>query len=122
MGTGRGGGGAEGRRPRGATAMSTAATPSYQPLWNGEDVTVRQVLDALSEVRAQFARDVAGDDEHAHPRNCVMTLIRLASTPDHERIANRTTESIGSQHPVQAIVSREYAPLRVDHVDDWQPS
>jgi len=99
--------------------MSTAATPSYQPLWNGEDVTVRQVLDALSEVRAQFARDEADDDEHAHPRNCVMTLISVASTPDHERIAKRTTEIIGSQHPAQAIVIREEAPLRGRHLDAW---
>jgi glucose-6-phosphate dehydrogenase assembly protein OpcA len=102
-----------------APAVSPAIVPNYQPLWRGEDVTVQQVLDALSQVRAKFARDEAGDDEHVHPRNCVMTLISVGSTEDHERVAQRTTEVIGSQHPAQAIVIREEAPLRGKHLDAW---
>jgi glucose-6-phosphate dehydrogenase assembly protein OpcA len=99
--------------------VSTVVTPKYERLWHGEDVTVQQVLDALSQVRAKFGRDEAGDDEHVHPRNCVMTLISVAPTEAHERVAQRTTEMIGSQHPSQAIVIREEAPLRGHHLDAW---
>ena len=99
--------------------MSTTVKPTSDPLWHGEDVTISDVLDALSQVRAKFARDEAGDDELVHPRNCVMTLISVSPTEAHEQVAQRTTQMIGAQHPVQAIVIREEAPLRGHRFDAW---
>src|SRR5207253_9660061 len=119
VGASRGGAAAEGGRTGVAPAMSTTVKPTSDPLWHGEDVTISDVLDALSQVRAKFARDEAGDDELVHPRNCVMTLISVSPTEAHEQVAQRTTQMIGAQHPVQAIVIREEAPLRGHRFDAW---
>lgn len=82
-------------------------------------MSVGDVLAALGHLRYQFARAEAGDDEHLHPRNCVMTLIGIAPTEAHEALAKRTTQEIGLQHPAQAIVIREDAPIRGRHLDAW---
>ncbi len=99
--------------------MSTTVQQESEPLWHGEDVTVGDVLTALSEIRNKFARDEAGDDEHLHPRNCVMTLIGVAPSEADEQTARRTTLTIGTQHPAQAIVIREEAPVRGRNLDAW---
>ena len=101
-----------------APSMSSA-TAGEKPVWHARGVTVGDVLDALAGIRYQFARAEAGDDEHLHPRNCVMTLIGIAPTEAHEELAKRTTQSIGLQHPAQAIVIREDAPVRGRHLDAW---
>ena len=99
--------------------MSTTVKPDAQPAWHGEDVTIGDVLDALNGIRGQFARSEAEDGEHVHPRNCVMTLISVAPTERDEHLAQKTTEMIGVEHPAQAIVIREEAPLRGHHLDAW---
>jgi glucose-6-phosphate dehydrogenase assembly protein OpcA len=85
--------------------------------WQAEDTTVGAVLNALAEIRYKFARAEAGDEEHLHPRNCVMTLIGVAPNDHSETIAVRTTQAIGMQHPAQAIVIREHASLRAGNLD-----
>ncbi len=97
----------------------SSATPEARPVWHAQGVTVGDVLEALGRIRYEFARAEAGDDEHLHPRNCVMTLIGIAPTEKHEELAKRTTQSIGLQHPAQAIVIREEAPIRGRHLDAW---
>jgi glucose-6-phosphate dehydrogenase assembly protein OpcA len=89
------------------------------PSWHAEGTTIGEVLNALSDIQYQFARSEAGDDEHLHPRNCVMTLIGIAPTEAHEEVARRTTQTIGMEHPAQAIVIREEAPIRGRHLDAW---
>jgi len=89
------------------------------PLWHAENVTLSDVLAALSEIRYKFARDETGDDEHLHPRTCVMTLISVSPSERDEELARRTTLSIGTEHPAQAIVIREKAPIRGRHLDAW---
>jgi glucose-6-phosphate dehydrogenase assembly protein OpcA len=90
-----------------------------QLVWHAEGVTVGDVLVALEGIRYQFARAEAGDEEHLHPRNCVMTLIGISSSEQHEELAKRTTRRIGLEHPAQAIVIREEAPVRGGHLDAW---
>ena len=85
--------------------------------WQAEGTTLGEVLNALAEIRYKFARAEAGDEEHLHPRNCVMTLIGVAHSDQAETIAMRTTQAIGMQHPAQAIVIREHAPLRAGSLD-----
>ncbi|HKW07752.1 MAG TPA: glucose-6-phosphate dehydrogenase assembly protein OpcA [Candidatus Dormibacteraeota bacterium] len=85
--------------------------------WQAEGTTIGEVLNALSAIRYKFARAEAGDEEHAHPRNCVMTLIGVAPNDHGETIAVRTTQTIGMQHPAQAIVIREQAQLRAGNLD-----
>lgn len=98
--------------------MNTVADEP-KPVWHGEGVTVAEVLSALNEIRYKFARAEAGDSELLHPRNCVMTLVGVAPTDAHETVAKRTTKAIGMQHPAQAIVIREEAPIRGRHLDAW---
>lgn len=99
--------------------MSTTVQGESKPLWHGDDVTVADVLSALNEIRRNFAREETGDEEHVHPRNCVMTLIGVTPTESDELLARRTTLAIATQHPAQAIVIREEAPLGDRRLDGW---
>ncbi len=99
--------------------MTTTVQPAGEAAWHGEDVSIGDVLQALHEIRDKFARDEVGDDEHLHPRNCVMTLIGVAATEADERLARRTCSLISAHHPAQAIVIREAAPRRGHHLDAW---
>jgi len=99
--------------------VSVILNPDAEVLWRGEAVNMSRVLDALEGIRAKFAREEAGDQEHVHPRNCVMTLIAVATTPEEERRAERTCRLIGVGHPAQAIVIREDNTLHGNHIDAW---
>ena len=96
-----------------------ASPVSSNPSWHGEDVTIGDVLAALDGIRYQFARAEAGDDEHLHPRNCVMTLIGVAPSDQDEKVASLATQAIAMEHPAQAIVIREDAPLTGQRLDAW---
>ncbi len=99
--------------------MSTTVQGESAPIWHAEDVTMGDVVNALGEIRSKFARAEAGDDEQVHPRNSVMTLIGVAPGEAEEEVARRTTLLIGTQHPAQAIVIREAAPVRGGRIDAW---
>lgn len=99
--------------------MSPALKDEPELVWHADDVKMADVLSALSDVRYKFARAEAGDHEHAHPRNCVMTLVAVASTQGEERRAQHACRMIGAQHPAQAIVIREEAGGRGKGVDAW---
>jgi len=75
--------------------------------WHGEAVTIGDVLTALSGIRHKFAHAEAGDDEHPRPRNCVMTLVAVATSEADDRRAQRACVAIAAQHPSLAIVVRE---------------
>jgi glucose-6-phosphate dehydrogenase assembly protein OpcA len=85
-------------------------------VWSADDVSISDVLNALSDIREKFARDEAHDD-HVHPRTCVMTLISIAPTEADELVAIHTSQLIGTQHPALSIVIREEAPVRGHYLD-----
>ena len=98
----------------------SAVQQDANPMWHGEDVTIGDVLTALDDIRVKFARAEAGDDdEHVHPRNCVMTLIGIAHDDQYEKVASLATQAIGMEHPAQAIVIREEAPLSGERLEAW---
>jgi len=99
--------------------VSTTTPARTEPVWHGADVTMRDVLKALADIRDTFDHGEAGDQEHAHPRNCVMTLVGVAANEANERLAERTTLAIAALHPAQAIVIREEAPVRGHHLEAW---
>jgi len=99
--------------------VSATVAPAPKPEWHGEDVTISDVLSALSQMRDAFSRAEVGDDEHPHPRSCVMTLVGVATNDSEERLAVRTAQAISSQHPAQAIVIREDPAARGNHLDAW---
>jgi glucose-6-phosphate dehydrogenase assembly protein OpcA len=99
--------------------MTSISKTEPEQVWRGDDVKMNDVLEALSKIRYEFARAEAGDNEHARPRNCVMTLVAVAADDAEERRAHRTCRLIGTQHPAQAIVIREDASQRGKRVDAW---
>jgi hypothetical protein len=99
--------------------MSTDIKTQTNQGWHGEDVTMREVLDALGQIRGKFALQEAGPDEQPHPRSCVMTLVVVAPSDDDERLGQRVVQIIGKQHPALAVVIREEAPVRGRHLDAW---
>ena len=97
--------------------MSTGLDQKTPVAWRGEDVSVGDVLNALNRIRRNFAQTEAGNSEHPHPRNCVMTLIAVASSDAEERRAERATTAIGKLHPSQVIVIRDDAELSGGRID-----
>ena len=77
--------------------------------WSGENVSVGQILAALNDIRRQFAQADAGEDDHPRPRNCVMTLIAVATDDADERRAREVCATIASHHPSLAILVRQHA-------------
>jgi glucose-6-phosphate dehydrogenase assembly protein OpcA len=96
---------------------STVLDPEPKLMWRREDASMAEVLEALSRIRDDFARSEAGDGEHAHPRNCVMTLIAVSANQGEERRAQRCSRIIGAHHPAQSIVIREIAGMRGQKLD-----
>jgi glucose-6-phosphate dehydrogenase assembly protein OpcA len=85
--------------------------------WRGDSVTIEEVLAALSGIRRKSAQAEAGDDEHPHPRNCVMTLVAVATSDADERRAARASMSIAAHHPSLSIVVCEEPKVRTGRID-----
>jgi glucose-6-phosphate dehydrogenase assembly protein OpcA len=85
--------------------------------WHGEAVTIEDVLGALSGIRRKFAQSDAGDDEHPHARNCVMTLVAVASNSADEARATRASIAIAAHHPHMAIIVCEEESVSSGRID-----
>ncbi len=85
--------------------------------WTGRGVTIAQVLNALTEFRRRFSRAQVADDDHPHPRNCVMTLIAVAATEEEEKRAQNQCITIAVHHPSLAIVVRDQAEVKAGLID-----
>jgi glucose-6-phosphate dehydrogenase assembly protein OpcA len=97
--------------------MSTAIKPESGVEWRGDSVTMREVLAALNDIRRKFALEEAQATELPHPRNCIMTLIAVATTDAEERRAARAVRAIGNHHPAQVIVVRDQPGPRTGKID-----
>ena len=95
----------------------TPIAPEAGDAWQGEDVSMGDVLKALNAIRKKFARAEAKDVEHPHPRNCVMTLVAVSTSEAEERRAQRATMKIGSLHPAQIVVIRDQPDMRTGCID-----
>jgi len=85
--------------------------------WTGDAVTIGQVLAELNAIRRKFAQKDAGDEDHPHPRNCVMTLVAVAANEADERRAQRACKAIAAHHPSLAIVVRDEPQVRSGRID-----
>jgi len=85
--------------------------------WRGDGVSMSEVLAALNDIRSKFALAEKHESELPHPRNCIMTLIAVASTDAEERRAQRAVRAIGNHHPAQVIVVRDQPVLRAGKID-----
>ncbi|HYM67663.1 MAG TPA: glucose-6-phosphate dehydrogenase assembly protein OpcA, partial [Patescibacteria group bacterium] len=91
--------------------MTGVTRPPADAVWRYEGQSMRDVLVALAAIRTRFALAEAGDAEHAHPRNFVMTLVAIAANEAEERVARRACRMILEQHPAQAIIVRDQPSL-----------
>ncbi|MEP6753089.1 MAG: glucose-6-phosphate dehydrogenase assembly protein OpcA [Candidatus Dormiibacterota bacterium] len=98
-----------------AQAMSAATVPDVA--WHGEAVTIGDVSSALSGIRRKFAQSDADDQEHPHARNCVMTLVAVATASGDEARAQRASVAIATHHPHMAIVVSEELNVRTGRMD-----
>ena len=64
--------------------------------WRGDSVTIGDVLNALSGIRRKFAQADAGDEEQPHPRNCVMSLVAVATSAADELRAQRACTAVSA--------------------------
>jgi glucose-6-phosphate dehydrogenase assembly protein OpcA len=97
--------------------VTTVMMEATEVAWRGDDVSIGDVLNALSDLRKKFALAEAQDSELPHPRNCVMTLVAVATTDSEERRAQRVTRTIGQLHPAQIIVIRDQPDLKPGRID-----
>jgi len=85
--------------------------------WQGESVTIADVLAALNRARRAFAQVDAEDAEHPHPRNCVMTLVAVVPDANEEKRAIKAVTDISQHHPCLAIVVRDQPQIRAGRID-----
>jgi glucose-6-phosphate dehydrogenase assembly protein OpcA len=97
--------------------MSTMIKPEAGAEWQGEGVSMSEVLAALKDIRTKFALAERQESELPNPRNCIMTLIAVASSDQEERRAQRAVRAIGNHHPAQVIVVRDQPVLKAGKID-----
>ena len=95
--------------------MSVTADPDLE--WHGESVSIADVLNALNRARRKFAQLDAGDQEHPHPRNCVMTLVAVVPDAAEEKRAIKAITDISMHHPCLAVVVRDQPQIRAGRID-----
>lgn len=71
--------------------------------WEGENTTIAEVLAQLTRLHARVARHEAGDQEHAHTRNCAMNLVIVARDREDKAKAVGVADAIACHHPLRAI-------------------
>lgn len=94
-----------------------SVTPESTVAWRGDAVTVGDILEALRGIRRKFALVEAGDEEHPHARNCVMTLVGVANNGTDERRAQDASTAIAAHHPHMAIVVCEELSVPSGRID-----
>jgi glucose-6-phosphate dehydrogenase assembly protein OpcA len=94
-----------------------SAPTATELAWHEAAATIGDVVGALSGIRRKFAHEEAGDEEHPHPRNCVMTLVAVATTAADERRAQRASAEIAALHPSLAIIVCEEPTVRSGRID-----
>jgi glucose-6-phosphate dehydrogenase assembly protein OpcA len=98
-------------------AQTVSSVPTPDVAWHGEAVTIGDVLAAVSSIRRKFAQSEAGDDEHPHARNCVMTLVAVATNSEDESRAQRASIAIAAHHPHMAVIVCEEINVRSGRID-----
>jgi glucose-6-phosphate dehydrogenase assembly protein OpcA len=100
-----------------APAVNATIKPDPDVVWSAADVSMAAVLEALDNLRKKFAVAEAQDDEHPHPRSCVMTLVGVTDSDAEERRAQRAARAIGKLHPSQLVLIRDQPEMRSGRID-----
>ena len=85
--------------------------------WQAQGTTMAEIVSQLGGLSAKLARGEAGDDEHAHPRNCVMNMVALV---DGHHVAEKVGEimaDLAAHHPSRSIILHQHSPDREPRID-----
>ena len=85
--------------------------------WQAQNTTMAEIVSQLGGLSAKLARGEAGDDEHAHPRNCVMNMVALV---DGHHVAEKVAEimaDLTAHHPSRSIILHQRSPNRDQRID-----
>src|ERR671936_874042 len=85
--------------------------------WQAQNTTMAEIVDQLGSLSAKLAHGEAGDDEHAHPRNCVMNMVALV---DGHHVAEKVGEimaDLAAHHPSRSIILHQHSPDREPRID-----
>jgi glucose-6-phosphate dehydrogenase assembly protein OpcA len=72
--------------------------------WQAEDVDLATVMARLRELHGELSLHDAGQDEHPHPRNCVLNLVVMVDDRHRMDACDRTIGSLAAGHPLRAIL------------------
>lgn len=85
--------------------------------WRGEDVQLADVLSNLNRLHAELGHEDAEQEDHPHPRNCVLCLVIVTGQEASLALAcDRFAATVASQHPLRAIVVHD-DPWGEDRLD-----
>jgi glucose-6-phosphate dehydrogenase assembly protein OpcA len=87
--------------------------------WHEPGVTLGEVLTELTRLHVRLGRHDAGDDEHPHPRNCVMNLVFIASTTDEAMRVQDAGAELSAHHPMRLLVLLLEPAHNATRVDAW---
>ncbi len=74
--------------------------------WSGRDVSPREVIEQMDQIRARISHHQHGPayPEHPHPRNCVLNLVAIAPNEMLAAHAREVAQSLGTRHPARVVV------------------
>ena len=78
--------------------------------WQSEDTTMAEIVGQLSRMSARLAHGEAGDDEHPHPRNCVMNMVALVDGGHVARKVGSIMADLAAHHPSRSIILHQHSP------------
>ncbi|HEY4027069.1 MAG TPA: glucose-6-phosphate dehydrogenase assembly protein OpcA [Candidatus Dormibacteraeota bacterium] len=72
--------------------------------WGAHDVDLPAVVARLHELQAELTRHDGTEQEHPHPRNCVLNLVVMVEGSHRIEAADRAVASLAAGHPLRAIL------------------
>jgi len=85
--------------------------------WQAEGTTMADIVAQLSRMSAKLAHRDAGDDEHPHPRNCVMNMVALVDGDQVARKVGSIMADLAAHHPSRSIILYQHSPDLEQKID-----
>jgi glucose-6-phosphate dehydrogenase assembly protein OpcA len=72
--------------------------------WRASDVELGAIVGKLHELQAELARHDVAQQEHPHPRNCVLNLVVVLGDHHRAEACDRLVAGLAASHPLRAIL------------------
>lgn len=72
--------------------------------WQATNTNLRTVIDQLWRLESELRLHDVDDEDHPHPRNCVLNLIILLSDRQRVEACDRLVAELSASHPMRAIL------------------